>query len=305
MRDKTQQVITIFGRLIRLVDRHLPILLILPAIVVVGLLIFYPMAYNFVISFTNKSMFPRAIRFVGLANYAKLSTDQKYLNALGNDLIYTFSSVPLTLVVGMAIALVLNREKLVLRRLFRTLVIFPWVIPIVVVVMIWRWLLNPIYGLVSYLPVFMRVTNSPVLFFNTPFKSMASTILIMTWRGLPLITVIYLAALQTVPGEFYEVTQINGASWWQTLIYVTLPSLKQTIAVTAILRIIWTFNFFSLVWLLTGGGPVGATEILPITAYLRGFFSYKMGEAATVTITMFLILLLFVFIYFRVSRQEA
>jgi len=284
--------------------RHLPVLLIVPTIATIALLIFYPMVYNLVISFTDKSIFPRPVRFVGLQNYLKLLGDAKYLNALKNDLVYTFSSVVLTLVIGMGVALLLNRERLKLRRLFRTLIVFPWVIPIVVVVMIWRWLLNPLYGLVSYMPVFVGISNDSILFFDTSLKSMVSVIFIMTWRGLPLITIIFLAALQTIPGEFYEVAQINGASWWQTLFYVTLPSLKNAIAVTAILRIIWTFNFFSLIWLLTGGGPVGSTEILPITAYLRGFFFYRMGEAAAITISMFIILLFFVFGYFLVTKEE-
>lgn len=285
--------------------RYLPILLIAPAISTIFILIFYPMIYNFLISFTDKSIFPREVRWIGLKNYLDLIVDQEYLNALRNDLIYTFSSVALTLILGIGIAILLNRERLKLRSLFRTLIVFPWVIPVVVVVMIWRWLLNPVYGFVSHIPVFMGISGDPLLFFNTSFKSMISAIVIMTWRGLPLIIIIFLAGLQTIPTELYEVAQINGATQWQTFVYVTLPSLKRIIAITTMLRIIWTFNFFTLIWLLTGGGPVGSTEILPITAYLRGFFYYRMGEAGAITITMFLILLVMVYGYFRVSKEES
>lgn len=283
-------------------EKILAICLVLPAILSIGLLMLYPTFYNFWISLTNRTLFSSG-NFIGVQNYLKILSSHRFWNGCINDLIFTFCSLFFQLIFGSLLALMLN-HPMKGRGILRSFIILPWTISVVILSVIWSWMLHPSLGIVNQTLVKLGLLSQPISFFATPFLSMGALIAAMVWRGIPFITISILAGLQGIPRVYYEVAFMNGASQFQIIRYVLFPALRNLIGIIAVLRIMWMFNFFSIVWLVTGGGPARSTETLPVTAYLRGFRTYKMGEAATITTIMFFILLLFAMVYFWIQRQN-
>ena len=207
-------------------------------------------------------------------------------------------------VLGLAIAILLNHPDLRFKGLFRGLVIMPWLVPTVAVAMIFRWMFHDIYGIMNYILIDLHVLKEPVAWIANEHTAMFILILANVWRGVPMLITMFLAGLQGIPSDLYEAGQIDGANGWNRFCKITLPLLMPVVMVSGILRFIWTFNFYDLPWVMTGGGPAEATQTTPIYAYRRAFSSYRMGEGSAITMILFVILIIFAAIYFILKKRQ-
>jgi multiple sugar transport system permease protein len=278
-------------------------LLLLPALLLLLCLTVYPVGYGIWISFFDKhALFPQE-RFVGLANYAYLLRDAQFWASLWNGTVYAVSTIVLQVVLGVAAALLLH-QAFPGRSLVRGLVLFPYMIPTVVAVILWKWLLNNQFGLVNFLLVDLGLVGEPISWMGRSWI-MVSLILISVWQFFPFVVLAVLARLQTIPDELYDASKVDGASALRRFWHVTLPQLQAVLFVTVLLRAIWMFTKFDTVWLITqGGGAEKYIRTLPVYAYLRTFNYYQAGMGAAIATVMFLILVVATLVYFRAWRRE-
>ena len=187
---------------------------------------------------------------------------------------------------------------------FRSLVIIPFALPPISVALMWKWMLNSAYGIVNYILMQINIIDIPIAWLSNLNTALPVAIFINTWFGFPLMTITIIAGLQSIPSEHYEVADIEGASGWQTFWNVTIPGIKQIVGIMIILRIIWVFNGFDILYLLTGGGPLRSTEALPILAYYTGWKSQLVGKTGAIATLLFLFLLLLMSVYFKLVKIE-
>ena len=280
------------------------VLLYLPSILIVFGIVFFPMAYALIMSFTGYKVSKPVMNFIAFNNYSKILGDAGFWNAVGRSLIFTFGSLIPQIVLGLAMAMLLNHPRLRWKTLFRGLAITPWLIPTVAVAIVFRWMFNDIYGIINHAAIKMNLMDSSFAWLSNSTGAMFVMILANVWRGTPLLLTQFLAGLQGIPGDVYEAAQVDGANAWQRFYQITVPLLLPVLMVSGVLRFIWTFNFYDLPWVLTGGGPVDATTTTPIYAYKRAFSSYRMGEGSAITMLLFLILLVFAVIYFYFRKRQ-
>src|SRR5262245_19750232 len=228
--------------------------------------------------------------FVGLRHYVYFAQDPEFWSSVRYGVIYTVSTLVLQLVLGVAAALLLN-EAFLGRNLLRGVVLFPYMIPTIVAVILWKWLLNDSYGLVNYLLVNAGAVRTPVAWLG-PDYIMASLIVTSVWQFFPFVVVTYLARLQTIAPELYEAATVDGASAWRRFVHVTLPQTASVLFVIVLLRSIWMFTKFDTVWLLAGDGGVSRyVRTLPVYAYARSFTYLQAGMGATLAVIMFVMLI--------------
>ncbi|MCI8996941.1 MAG: sugar ABC transporter permease [Lachnospiraceae bacterium] len=278
--------------------------LYLPAILIIFGIVIYPMMYALVMSFTNYSVRKPVMDFAGMANYVKVLTDKSFWEAAGRSLLFTLGSLIPQVTIGMAMALLLNHPRLRFKSLFRGLIITPWLVPTVAVAMIFRWMFHDLYGIVNYMMVGLHLLEQPKAWIASESTAMLILILANVWRGTPMLVTMFLAGLQGIPGDLYEAGRLDGANAWKRFAHITLPLLMPVVMVSGMLRFIWTFNFYDLPWVMTGGGPAESTQTTPIYAYRRAFSSYRMGEGSAITIVLFVILILFAVIYFKLKSKQ-
>ncbi|MDO5550475.1 MAG: sugar ABC transporter permease, partial [Lachnospiraceae bacterium] len=226
-------------------------------------------------------------------------SNPEFYQALWNTIVYTVISLSLQLVLGFAVALSLNRIER-LKGMFRTLVLIPWAFPMIIVTFTWSYLLNDLYGIVNAKLIQWGLIAQPIQFLADPKLAMITVSLINVWFGVPLFAVNILASLQTISRDLYEAAQIDGASGLQRFRFITLPFVRVVAGLLIILRTIWIFNSFDLIFLLTGGGPGTSTVTVPIFAYRMGWTLYSLGRSSAVTILLLLFLTAACLIYFKI-----
>jgi len=191
------------------------------------------------------------------------------------------------------------KQRFLGQRIARVWVILSWIVPTVVVVIIWRWLLSASGGIVNYTLTSLGLTSKPVGFFSTGRTAFLSVILINSWRWFPFNAVILLAALQRIPQELYEAASVDGASVVQKFLHITMPGLRQVLFVMGLVGTLMSFNVFDVIWLLTGGGPSQATTTLPVLIYDTAFKRYRLSQAAAMSVITGVILLVFAMLFIR------
>jgi len=272
-------------------------LLVLPALALLAALTLYPVAYGIWISFFNKHSFFPEQSFVGLGNYAAVFADEEFWRSVKLGLIYSASTIALQLALGLGAALLLN-ETFPARGLVRAVAIFPYVIPTVVAVIIWKWLLNSQFGLVNYL------LGIPVSWMGRDWI-MVSLIIVSVWQFFPFVLLAVLARLQTIPPDLYEAAKVDGANAFYRFIHITLPQLASVLFVVILLRSIWMFTKFDTPWLIIlGGGAEPYIRTLPIYTYQRTFAYYEAGRGSAMAVIMFLMLAAAAALYFHLWRRE-
>lgn len=278
-------------------------MLVLPALLLLAVLTLYPVAYGIWISlFSKHSFFPEQ-SFVGLANYLAIAADEEFWRSLRLGLVYSLSTIALQLVLGVAAALILH-QSFPGRGLVRALTIFPYVIPTVIAVVIWKWLLNAQFGLVNYALEAAGLIGAPVSWMGHEWI-MVSLILVSVWQFFPFVVLAVLARLQTIPPELYEAAKVDGASALSRFIHVTLPQLASVLFVVVLLRSIWMFTKFDTPWLMIqGGGAETYIRTLPVYTYQRTFAWYEAGRGSAMAVVMFLMLVAAAAVYFRLWRRE-
>lgn len=274
-------------------------LFVLPAIIIVLALFVYPIISSFYFSFTNKNLIRPTYDFVGLDNYIAVLKDKGFWNAFLNSLKWTIFSLGGQLLVGFTAALALNKVKH-LKGFYKTLLIIPWAFPSIVIAFSWQWILNGVYGFLPNILVQLGLCDTPPQFLTDRVLAFVVLVFINIWFGAPMIMVNVLAALQTVPQDQYEATEIDGAKGWQSFLYITVPHIKVVTGLLVVLRTVWIFNNFDLIYLITGGGPAGATQTVPVYAYDMGWGTKLLGKSSAVTVLLFIFLMAVCVAYFAV-----
>jgi multiple sugar transport system permease protein len=208
----------------------------------------------------------------------------------------------LQLVFGVAMALLLN-QSIVFRSLARSLVLFPYFLSTVVAVLVWRWLFNDLYGILNHVLLIAGLIDAPVNWLGQMPNAMISIILVGAWKYFPFVVIVVLARLQSIPEQLYEAATIDGAGPFQRFTDITLPQLRDVLVVVVLLRAIWDFKEFDLIYLMTGGGPVRATQTLSLLVYEEAFRLNRMGMASTYAVAMMLVLLGFTLVYLRQTNR--
>ena len=278
-------------------------LLLAPSLILLGGLVVFPVLYNVWLSLFDKHAFMPVQAFVGLRHYRYFASDPEFWTSFYYGSVYAGVTMVLQLGVGVPAALLLN-EGFRGRNLLRGVVLFPYMIPTIVAVILWKWLLNDSYGLVNHLLVSAGLVRAPVAWLG-PDYIMASLIVTSVWQFFPFVVVTYLARLQTIPPELYEAATVDGASAWRRFVHVTLPQTASVLFVIVLLRSIWMFTKFDTVWLLAGDGGVSRyIRTLPAYAYARSFTYLQAGMGAALAVIMFAMLIVATAVYFRMFRSD-
>ncbi|MDD5013795.1 MAG: sugar ABC transporter permease [Atribacterota bacterium] len=272
----------------------------LPGLLLVILITFFPIIDSVQFSF-YRTYYLELKEFIGLKNYAYFLNNPSSLRSINASLVYVLGTVILSLTLGFLLALVFNRN-IRFRGVFRTIAIIPWIISQIVTALLFKWLLDPVYGPVAYYT--SLVSDIQFSYLSNKYTAMLILILVNVWRSYPLAMVLILAALQTVPKELYESATIDGASGIKAFFHITLPLSQSTLLVTAILLTINTLNMVTLIYMLTGGSPFGFTEVLSLRLLKEAFHFWNLGMACTIGVIMFILNVLFGIIYIRILHRE-
>ena len=265
------------------------------------ILIVGPALYAISLSFYEQQSLTSDPVWVGFANYARVLASGEFWNALWNGFVYAMAAIVLQVVLGIGFALLLH-QPFYGRSLLRGLAFLPYLLPTVVAVLTFKWMIDGSLGIVTI--VLDTLGLPPIYWFETESAAMVSVILVSVWLWTPFVTTTFLAGLQTVPAQLYEAARVDGAGPVRRFFHVSLPALRPILIVIILLRGVWMFNKFDIIWLTTGGGPLGATEHLPVLAYRQAFTLFDLGSGAAIATLSFLVLLVIVTLYFWLFPME-
>lgn len=274
----------------------------LPSLAVMALFMFYPLIRAAWLSLTNYSFFGTS-QFIGLGNYTKLVHDAQFWNDLGNTAYYAAVTTPVSIVLALGLALLLNRRGLPGRGILRAAIFLPAVVSLAVAAIPFRLMFTPSIGLVTYWLGALGIHATDWL--NSSTLAMPAVIIVGIWKDVGFYMVIYLAGLQTIPREFYEAARIDGASTWQRFRRITLPLLNNTTMFVTIIALIASFQAFDQIYVMTQGGPAFSTETLVMLIYRQGFQNFSMGYASAIGYVLVLIILLFSLLQMRYFNRRA
>jgi arabinogalactan oligomer/maltooligosaccharide transport system permease protein len=293
--------------------KYLPYAFLAPAMLAMLALVFYPLLYGIMFSFTNATSkniakhiganyIPASYDFVGLDQFkAILQPDSPFWGVLQQTVIWTVINVVLHVSLGLLLGVLLNR-KIRGRTVYRVLLIIPWAVPSFVSAFAWRYIFNQQFGFIN---LFLgKLGVAPVGWLSTQFLATTVAVIANTWLAIPFNMVTILGGLQSIPTDLYEAANVDGASAWQSFRRITLPLLRPILTTIILLGAIWTFNSFNIIFLLTAGEPAGKTEILATYAYRRAFENYNFGVSAAYSVIILIILLAFAAFYIRVINRN-
>jgi multiple sugar transport system permease protein len=272
-------------------DWKLGYALITPVFVVIAALVAYPLGYSVWLSLQDVKVGAPGT-FIGLGNYTKILFDStarihdSFWASLEITLIYIVGALVGKLIVGMISALILN-ANIRARHFWRSLLFVPWAIPGIVAAYDWKWIYNDVNGVANALLTHIGLIDAPILFLANPDIALWSVLVGVIWQGTPFWTMTFLAGLQSIGNELYEAAEIDGASTFKSFLYITLPSISSVILVTAMLSAIFTINGVQFIYILTNGGPGGATNTFPLLALSDGLRAYDLGIGSTIPLLFF------------------
>ncbi len=280
-----------------------PYLLLLPALIVMLSVVIVPIINAVSMSFQSYNLTkPKKIGYIGLQNYATLLHDPLFWSSLLRTAIWVVFGVGCQFLFGFLLALVLNKQFKG-RGVVRAVSLIPWVTPGVLIALMWRWMYDGNYGVINDLLMRLGLIKENIAFLSKPGTAMPSVIVTIVWQGIPFFALMLLAGLQGISYDLYEAASIDGATGWQKLIYVTIPSLRNTIFVTTMLRIIWVANSVDVIFNMTEGGPAYATQTLSVYIYKKAS-ALDMGYASAMAIMLMLVLLLAAIPYLRNTFRD-
>ncbi|MCR9122361.1 MAG: sugar ABC transporter permease [Phyllobacteriaceae bacterium] len=269
-----------------------------PALLFLAAILAWPLVSAFLLSLQNVRGVGTSGQWVGFENYRFILTNGAFWDSAGLSLAWVLANAVLQTLLALAAALILH-QKFPGVRVARTWIILTWIVPTVVVVMIWRWLFSTSGGMINPLMMQAGITDRPIGFFATPESAFATLVFINSWRWFPFIALMMLAGLTRIPSELYEAARIDGAGPVRRFTRITWPLLAPTLTVLLIIGTLLSFNVFDIIWLMTQGGPAGGTRTLPVLIYETAFRSYRMSEAATIAVLSTLLLMTFAIVATR------
>jgi multiple sugar transport system permease protein len=264
-------------------ERWLHVILPTPAVLVIGVLMIYPIAYLVMMSFRDYSTSLIEYTDVGLKWYQRLTTDSRFANAAGLTISYTGAAVVVEMLLGVIMALILNRDFKAV-GLVRTLFLLPMVATPVASILIWSTMFNPSMGVLNW---FMEILHLPrSVWLADPRTVVPSLLMVEVWMGSPFVMLLVLAGIKNMPVEPFECAQIDGANYWQRFLHLTIPLIQPTLVVAALFRLIDTLKQFPVIWILTQGGPNHASETLYVYGYTLSFKYLELGYGSAVLVSL-------------------
>jgi len=278
-----------------------PYLFVGVAGVILFALTIYPLLYSLILSLHEWSITkPAPWKFVGLRNYWDIVCNQDFWRIVINTFIFTFSAVTLEFIIGMALALLFNRE-LRGENTLRSALVLPMMVPPILVGLLWLFMYKKDFGIINNMLSLLGF--EPVTWLSQPFTAMVAIIIADTWQWTPFMFLLLLAGLRSLPDDIYESAKIDGASLWQVFRYITIPLLKPIIAIAVIIRFMDAFRIFDKIFQLTEGGPGISTETISLYIYRNGFRYFKMGYASAISYLALIMIVLFSMVYIRILQR--
>ncbi|MFE5292641.1 carbohydrate ABC transporter permease [Isoptericola sp. NPDC056618] len=285
----------------RLSDGQFAVLLLLPGVALLAGVVLYPLVAALVTAFFEQSLVLPGRTFVGLQNIVDVLQGD-FLRLLRQTLVFTLGTTILPFVIGFALALALN-TRIRGAKVLRGLMLIPWLVPGVVVSFLWMWIFNANYGVMNALLQGLGLVDDPQAWLAQPGTAMGAVILAKTWQSFPWMMVMLLAGLQTVPVELHEAAEMDGAGTVRRFFAITLPHLKGIVGLVLLLEFIWNFQHFDIIYVLTGGGPAGATQTFATAVYETAFQGYDLGKAGALGLLWMVLLMALVVVYVRFSEK--
>jgi multiple sugar transport system permease protein len=276
-----------------------PYIFISPNIIVFAAFMLFPILFAFYMSFHEWSLIG-VPQFNGLDNYVRMVHDELFWQSLGHTIVFTAGTVPTSIALGLAAAMLLNRE-LPARGLLRSVIFLPVIVSGVVTALVAAWIFNDNYGLINSL--LKAAGLEPIPWLSSPTWAMPSLIITTLWIRIGFCMVVYLAGLQGIPSEYYDAAQVDGASGWRQFRHITWPLLAPTTFLLLVINVIFSFHVFDLIYVMTGGGPGFSTTVLVQYIYESAFASREMGYASAMGIVLYLLIVVLTVFQWRVSRQ--
>ena len=271
-----------------------------PLIIVLGAVVILPALYNTGLAFFRYEATSDAWRFAGMGNFARLFAQDAFWNATSVTLLWVAGNVALQLVIGMAVALALN-AVLRLRAFYSAVVMVPWVSSFVIVAVVFLWLYHPELGVLNDMLRRLGIIEQPIAWLASPGMAQLSLIFANTWKFFPLVAITLFTGLQAIPRDVTEASMTDGASRLETLRYIVIPLMAPSIATAVLLSAIWAFNAFTLSIIMTGGGPLRATEVMGLYIYKVAFDAFDFGMAAAASLLLFVAILIATLGYLRIA----
>jgi multiple sugar transport system permease protein len=275
-------------------------LLLAPALLYVSIIVAYPLVETVILSFTNASL-KKTSDWVGFANYNKIF-NATFGEVILRTFIWTFFSVSFKMIIGTFGAVMLN-AAVPGRALFRILTMPPWIVPMAIGIFMWGWMYNGQFGMISGLLQNFGIVDGPVAFLARGSTGFWATIITDVWIGVPMVTIYFLAAMQSIPQDLYEAAWTDGAGRFYRFRRITLPLMVPAVITMSMISLISTFNSFDIIWILTRGGPSGETTTMIIDTYKTAIGSYKYGEGAARAVLICIFLSIFCLAYFRITSK--
>ncbi len=263
-----------------------------PALLVLAAILGWPLISSVILSFQNIRAVGSQGDWVGFDNYAKVLGSGTFWSSVWLSFVWVIANALVQTLLALAAALALN-QNFPGMRIARTWIILTWIVPTVVVVMIWRWLFSTTGGMINPLLMQFGIVDKPIGFFSTPATAFTTLIFINSWRWFPFITLMMLAGLTRIPGDLYEAARIDGANAFKRFSRITWPLLAPTLGVLLVVGTMLSFNVFDIIWLLTSGGPAGGSRTLPVLIYDTAFKGYRLSEASTIAVLATILLMAF------------
>ncbi|MBD3168778.1 MAG: ABC transporter permease subunit [candidate division Zixibacteria bacterium] len=286
-----------------MVESRFGYLLIIPALLTIAVVAIYPIIDVFILSLYERFLTLGIDEFTGLNNYLKLVNDARFWNALKNTAVFTFFSVSLELILGMAVALFINRP-FSLQGLIRAAVLLPWAVPTVVSAKIWAWIFNTDLGILNYALLNFGLIDADLNWLGSTGYAMAAAITVDVWKTTPFAALLLLAGLQVIPDDLYKAASVDGASRWQKFRHITIPHLKPVIMIVLLFRTLDAFRVFDAIYILTGGGPANSTETLSVYAYKILFQTLDFGYGSTIAVSVFAAVMLISIGYISILKRR-
>ncbi|MCX5495301.1 sugar ABC transporter permease [Kaistia dalseonensis] len=274
--------------------------LLAPALIYIAAIVAYPLADTFHLSFTDAAL-KKAVNWVGFANYQKMFRGN-FAEVIVRTFVWTFFSVSFKMVIGTCAAVLLN-ASVPGKTLFRVLTLPPWIVPMAIGIFMWGWMYNGQFGMISGVLQNIGILDRPLPWLAFGGTAFWATIITDVWIGVPMVTIYMLAAIQSIPRDLYEAAWTDGAGRFYRFRRITLPMIRPSMVTMSMLSLIATFNSFDIIWILTQGGPNGATTTMIIDTYKVAIGSYKYGEGAARAVMICIFLSVFCFFYFKVINR--
>lgn len=279
-------------------------ILIAPGLLLLTLIMIYPLIRGVISSFfTQKAASMQFEKFVGFQHYKELVGDKTFSLSIRNSILYTVIVVAVQYIVGLAVALLLNK-KFKGRGIYRSLILIPWVVPGISAAMTWKWMYDSQNGIINQILMKYGFITENIDWLGSRTTALGSVMVTSAWKAIPFMAIVLLAALQQVDIGLYEAVKIDGGSMFHEFRYITLPGIKKISITTILLETIWTYNQFDLIFTMTHGGPANSSMIVPVYTYLTAFSFFKMNKAAAIGTISLVIVSIPAILYIHYSKKE-